>query len=158
MSNELMMQIAETRPQTLDELAALPGMGSQRLEYYGPTLLDLVQLNPSEDGDSVLLATQRSAQVPAAGKTVSEGVSPQLERRIFLKLQEFRQKTAVGERTKPYLVAPNSLLKTLAKTAPTTAADLDRVAGFRQSGLRDQGKQVADIIRQAREDVEERSD
>ena len=51
MSNELMLRIAETRPQNLDELAALPGMGTQRLQHYGPVILDLIQLNPVHEGD-----------------------------------------------------------------------------------------------------------
>ena len=50
MSNDLILRIAERRPQTLEELAELPGMGAQRLEHYGPTLLDLIHLNPAIQG------------------------------------------------------------------------------------------------------------
>ena len=52
-----------------------------------------------------------------------------------MKLQEIRQKQAVTEGTKPYLVASNTLLKTIASTAPATAEALDALPGFRTSGL-----------------------
>jgi ATP-dependent DNA helicase RecQ len=167
MSNELMLQIAETRPQSMDELAVLPGIGRQRLEYYGPSLLDLVQLNPVEEGDSELLATQRANQPSRAAhspgadhaeqSTVKE-VSPQLERRIFLKLQEYRQKTAVREGTKPYLIASNNLLKAIAKASPISSAELDRLAGFRKSGLHAHEEQIVDIIIQIRKQLAEPAD
>ena len=94
-----------------------------------------------QQGDSALLAAQRSSQVqpPPQEKTREysrgEEVSPQIERRIFLKMQEIRQKIAVKEGSKPYLIASNSLLKTIAKNAPTSQASLERIGGFRQSGL-----------------------
>jgi superfamily II DNA helicase RecQ len=141
LSNELLLSIAETRPKTSEELASLPGMGPQRLEHYGPTILDLVQLYPPREGDEQLLAAQRQAQAEAEkGDTPKQmmkkrTISPQVERRIFLKLQEFRQKKAVHERTKPYLIANNSLLKSIAQAAPTTVEDLEKIAGFRTSGL-----------------------
>jgi superfamily II DNA helicase RecQ len=155
MSNELILRIAESRPQTLDELAQLPGMGAQRLEHYGPTLLDLIHLNPTQPGDAELLAIQRAEPRPSnSGYTPpAPTVSPQIERRIYLKLQEVRQKIAVSERTKPYQVAANTLLKTIAQNAPTDQAALEQIPGFRNSGLMDHAEQIAKAIREIRERV-----
>ena len=100
MSNELILRIAESRPQTMDELAALPGMGAQRLEHYGPTLLDLVHLNRTEEGDDEKLAAQRAAP-PAPRVAPPPTVDPKVERRIYIKLQELRQKQAVGNANVP---------------------------------------------------------
>jgi superfamily II DNA helicase RecQ len=151
MSNDLILRIAETRPQTVEELAALPGMGAQRLEYYGPTLVDLVHLNPPQPGDPALLEAQRAAprtqyQAPTAAQTVS----PQIERRILLKLQELRQKQAIAEGSKPYLVASNALLKSIAQTAPDSLTALEQVPGFRQSGLARISAEILAFIQAAR--------
>ena len=153
MSNELILRIAESRPQTLDELAQLPGMGAQRLEHYGPTLIDLIHLTPSQPGDAELLATQRSEPKTSNGSytPAAPTVSPQIERRIYLKLQEMRQKIAVGDRTKPYQVASNTLLKTISQVGPSDKATLEAVLGFRTSGLVAHAEQIATIIREIRE-------
>jgi ATP-dependent DNA helicase RecQ len=120
MSNELMLRVAELRPQTLDELGSLPGIGAQRLQHYGAAILDIVKLHPARGGDEALLAVQRQALAEttegnkaAAGKLrqAAAAHSPQLERKILMRLQEMRQKRAVAERAKPYSIAPDSLLR-----------------------------------------------
>ncbi|MCL4860791.1 MAG: RecQ family ATP-dependent DNA helicase [Caldilineaceae bacterium] len=157
MSNELMLRIAESRPKNEEELAHLPGMGEQRMQHYGPAVLDLVKLNPAHEGDANLLVAQRAAQTEATdalkqkAQQAANAVSPQVERRIFLKLQELRQKTAIGERVAPYTVAGNTLLKSIAQQAPSTREGLEAILGFRSSGLRDKAEQVLAIIAQARQ-------
>jgi ATP-dependent DNA helicase RecQ len=155
MSNELLIRIAEARPHTIGELSQLPGMGSQRLEHYGPTILDLIRLNPPQPGDEDLLAAQRAAQLEAAETPPTHSkslqVSAQLERAIFLKLQELRQKKAVRERSKPYLVASNSLLKAIAQSAPASSAELMAIPGFATSALREEMEQILTFIAAARQ-------
>ncbi len=154
MSNDLMLRIAESRPQSAEELARLSGMGAARMEHYGPMILDLVQLNPPQSDDDALLAAQRSAEKQAEKaekKAQAAAVSPRLERRIFMKMQELRQKVAVGEGSKPYLVANNTLLKTIARTAPESREALEMTLGFRSSGLRDQADRILAIVKEARE-------
>lgn len=148
MSNELMLRIAELRPQTVEELGTLPGMGEQRLEHYGPTILDLIKLNPLQDGDDALLTTQRtthSAAVTAAKQKIQANqaaVSPQVEKKIFMKMQELRQKKAISERSKPYLVASNTIIKAIAQRAPTTQEELEAIVGFRSCGFKDDSEML----------------
>lgn len=148
MSNELMLRIAEIRPQSTEELGALPGMGEQRLQHYGPTILDLVKLNPPQEGDDTLLHTQRTTQAEAIATAKEKiqanqsAVSPRVEKKIYMKLQEIRQKKAIGERTKPYLVASNTILKAISQRAPTTAEGLDAIVGFQSCGLKDEAEKV----------------
>jgi ribonuclease D len=78
-------------------------------------------------------------------------VSPQVERRIYLKLQEIRQKIAVGDRIKPYQVANNTLLKSISQLAPSEKSALEQVPGFRTSGMTAHAEQIATIIREIRE-------
>jgi len=149
MSNDLMLRIAELRPQTLDELGALPGMGEQRLQHYGPTILDLVKLNLPQEGDAELMVTQRTTQSEAIASAKEKihasqaAVSPQVEKKIFMKMQEIRQKKAIGERSKPYLVASNTIIKAIAQHAPTTKEGLEAIVGFRSCGLKDDVEMIA---------------
>ena len=147
MSNELMLQIAETRPPHLDALAALPGMGAQRMERYGLTIMDLITLNPAGADDAVLLQMQRAAQAEnktnaAEKRAATVGVSPQLEKKVFMKLQELRQKQAVSARGTATDVASSTLLKEIARNAPATLEALAAIPGFKTSGLRDAGPQI----------------
>jgi ATP-dependent DNA helicase RecQ len=156
MSNALMLRIAETRPASEDELALLSGMGEQRLQHYGPALLDLIKLHPRHEGDESLLAAQREAQREASEAIKQQiqqnqsMVSPQVERRIFMKMQELRQKKAIKERIAAHTVAGNTLLKTIAHKAPTTREDLEALLGFRSSGLKDDVDSILAVIVEAR--------
>ncbi len=99
-----------------------------------------------------MIATQRSAPKSSNGTytPATPAVSPQVERRIFLKLQEMRQKIAVSDRSKPYQIAANTLLKTIAQTGPSDKATLEQVPGFRTSGLVAHAEQIATMIRDIR--------
>jgi len=154
MSNDAMLRVAELRPQDIESLATIPGMGKQRLEGYGPQILDLVQLNAAEDGDADLLTSQREDQAntekkvkgKVAAGTAGAVVSKRSERRIFMKMQEFRQKRAVGEGLSPYHIAANGILKALAQTGPTSQADLNKIVGFRSCGLKDDADKILEFI------------
>lgn len=148
MSNELMLRIAETRPQSEEALGELPGMGEQRLQHYGPTILDLVKLNPPQEGDEGLMKAQRTAQATAIATAKEKiqantaAVSPRAEKQIYMKMQEIRQKKAIGERSKPYLIASNTIIKAIAQNAPTSEEELDAIVGFRSSGLKEDAAMV----------------
>ena len=150
MSNELMLQIAETRPQGLEELGALHGMGTQRLDHYGPAVLDLINLNPPLPGDDALLAAQRAelaeAKAAAAAAPKRESVSSRLERQIFMHLQEMRQRRSVAARESQSEIASPSLLKAIARHAPASLEELEAIPGFRSSGLRTDGPQIVTYI------------
>jgi ATP-dependent DNA helicase RecQ len=148
MGNELILQLAESRPQSLEELAALPGIGAQRLEHYGPTILDLIHLNPPQEGDAELLAAQRGAAKQPYTRPAR--VPPAVERKIFLKLQELRQKQAVASRSKSSEIASSSLLHAIAETAPETRSALDSISGFRSSGLAPIADQILAAVHDAR--------
>ncbi|MBX3009958.1 MAG: RecQ family ATP-dependent DNA helicase [Caldilineaceae bacterium] len=155
MSNELMLRIAETRPQSEEELAVLPGMGAQRLQHYGPTILDLIKLNPLQNGDETLLQTQRTVQAETVATVKQQilekapTVSAAVEKKIFMKLQELRQKKAITGRMKPYEVAGNTLLKSIAQRAPTTQDQLEGLLGFRSSAFKEDGERILAIIQDA---------
>ena len=150
MDNELMLRIAESRPQYVEELAQLPGMGASRMEKYGGVILDLVKLTASSEDDEAMLVAQREnppekktfAGAPAAVKRVD----PRVERQLYMKMQELRQKVAVAERGKSYLIAGNGLLKEIAKTAPRSEEELTAIVGFRSSGLAGKESEILQAV------------
>jgi len=153
MRNELMLRIAETRPQTLDELAALTGMGSQRLQHYGEALIDIIRLNPPQPGDDERMAAQRrdlaTVATPSAAPTAAQRsplISPQIQKHVYMRLQEMRQKLAVNKRAKPFTIASNPLLKEIAQQAPTSLADLEAIPGFLESALATESTQIITMI------------
>ncbi|HAJ37830.1 MAG TPA: hypothetical protein DCL15_19345 [Chloroflexi bacterium] len=152
MHNELMLRIAETRPQTLEALAALPGMGAQRLQHYGEALLDIIKLNPPQPGDDARLAAQRAeleaaqAAARSAAHQGEEPISPQLEKQIYMRLQELRQKLAIGNRVKPFTIAGDPLLREIARRAPTSLDALQAIPGFAASGLSKSSAQIVTMI------------
>ncbi len=156
LGNDLMRRIAETRPVGLEELAALPGIGEQRLAHYGPAILDLIRLNPEQADDAGLFNQQRAAE--AAGATGAQAklqpaqapsVPATVTRQIYVKLQELRQKVAVAERCNQSEIAGNSLLKAIAAAAPRTVAELESIPGFRSSGLRPSAGKICAIAEAA---------
>ncbi|MCB0047593.1 MAG: HRDC domain-containing protein, partial [Caldilineaceae bacterium] len=154
MSNTLMRTIAETRPEDMEALADLHGMGTQRLERYGPIILDLIRLNPPEEGDEALLAAQQATDADskpgAQGTDGRAAISPRGERHIFIKLQELRQKEAVRQGSAPSQIANNSLLKDIAGAAPGNMEALEAVLGFRSSGLAEAAEEILAIVDGAR--------
>ena len=143
MRNELILAIAVQRPQTLEALQKLPGLGTQRLQQYGKIWLDLVNLHPPQLGDDERLQVQQQlAEQARANQRPARAVSPQAERQLFLRLQELRQKLAVDRRVHLVAVASDSLLRQIAAKAPHTAEELSAIAGFGQSGLASAARQI----------------
>ena len=150
MDNELMLRIAESRPQFPEELAELPGMGVSRMEKYGGVILDLVKLTATGETDEAMLIAQRESppekKTFAGAPAPAKRIDPRVERQLYMKMQEMRQKIAVAERGKSYLIAGNGLLKEIAKTAPRTEAELQAIVGFRSSGLAGKEAEIVGIV------------
>ena len=158
MDNDVLFQIARRRPKDQTELAAIPGIGEQRLQRYGDVILDLVKLHPPDPGDEERLQAQASqADRGPRGQSRQQRmaqrvVSARSERQIFMKLQELRQKKAVRERGRLGSVATSSLLKAIARAVPRSEAELLAIPGFRSSGLRDEVEAILALVAQATEE------
>ena len=73
-------------------------------------------------------------------------MSPQLEKQIYMRLQEMRQKLAIGNRAKPFTIAGDPLLKEIARRAPNSLDALEAVSGFAASGLTKAPAQIITMI------------
>jgi superfamily II DNA helicase RecQ len=155
MSNDLMLRVAERRPQSRTELEEIPGIGAQRSAHHGDAILDLVKMYPEQTGDADLLLHQRAAQVAQQQAVAPEpaAVSPQLERRVYLRLQELRQKLAIASGSKQFEVASNALLRAIAERAPHSLEELAAVPGFTESRLAREATQIVAYVWALRQQV-----
>ena len=144
MSNELMIRIAETRPKTLDELQCTSWHGRHA---SGSLWVDHSGYREDESRAArrrdAMLADQRQDldKRRADGKVGGDGkareVSARLERKIYLRLQELRQKQAVSQRVKAFEVAGDALLASDRETGAGRAwMSLKRYAASPKAGSR----------------------
>ena len=111
--------------------------------HYGLAILDC-PANLPQDGDDALLRASTHRFIHHVRKSPERNSRKAIcagSRRSF-KLQELRQKVVVAERCNPSEVASSSLLKAISATAPQSVADLEKIPGFRSSGLRQHAEMI----------------
>jgi len=108
--------------------------------------------NPPQPGDEEKLAAQRQARQNITVSSLNASEKPsgdaaaQMQKQIYTRLQELRQKLAVKARVRPYQIAGDPLLKTIAQQAPATLEELNAIPGFRTSGLAQEAVQILTMI------------
>jgi superfamily II DNA helicase RecQ len=50
LTNATLQNVAAARPQTMEELRAVKGIGPKKLEQYGQSILDITTETPKEKG------------------------------------------------------------------------------------------------------------
>src|SRR6056297_2014031 len=114
-----LIEIAERRPQNLDEMAAINGVGAKKLERYGETFLQVVR------GDAAPPAPTHPARARLAGNPAAP---------LFDRLQEAAGHLARGEDgvQKP-LTCPPPLLARIAAMRPRDAGSLRNLLGEKRA-------------------------
>ena len=125
-----LIEMAETRPQNIDEMARINGIGAKKLERYGRTFLEVI----SGDVPAVHPARQKLAGREAGS--------------LFDRLLEVQANLARGEMgsDKP-LSCSASLLAKVAKLRPNDEQGLERLLGERRSERF--GAAFLDVLREA---------
>ncbi len=67
-----LMEMLERRPQTLEQLARIAGVGERKLEQYGKAFLDVIQEYPDSGVISVTDTAAESLRLIREGKTIAE--------------------------------------------------------------------------------------
>ncbi len=107
-----LIEMAERRPQTLDQMAAVSGVGAKKLERYGQVFLSVIT---GEDGS--VHPTRRRLAGTGAGE-------------IFDRLMEVQTTLARGEDgTGKYLSCTHSTLRQIAERRPPCIDTLQRIQG-----------------------------
>jgi ATP-dependent DNA helicase RecQ len=108
-----LIEMAERRPQTLDEMAAINGVGAKKLDSYGRVFLEVI--------------TGAGATVhPARARLAAGGHGALFDRLADAQAALVRGEDGTGK----YLTCTTSTLAQIAERRPRTLADLLRVQGM----------------------------
>ncbi|SMX26401.1 ATP-dependent DNA helicase RecQ [Pelagimonas phthalicica] len=108
-----LIEMAQTRPKTLDQMARISGVGAKKLERYGSTFLEVIT-----GAIEALHPTRRKLASSGAGE-------------VYDALMEAQVQLARGEDgTGKYLSCNNSTLAKIAKARPSSVAAIAAVPGM----------------------------
>ncbi|MGV8985654.1 MAG: DNA helicase RecQ [Cypionkella sp.] len=129
--DKTLIEMAEKRPQTLDEMIGINGIGARKLESYGKAFLEVI-LGEKVDTPS---AARRKLTGRAAGP-------------IYDRLEEAQVALSRGENgLGKYLTCSTTTLKQIAESRPSTLADLYAVHGMGEARTERFGAAFLDILR-----------
>ncbi|MCB2110920.1 MAG: DNA helicase RecQ [Defluviimonas sp.] len=128
-TDRTLIEMAETRPATLDQMAHVSGVGAKKLERYGTTFLTVIN-GPAE--------TLHPARRKLAGRPAAD---------LFDRLEAAQADLARGaDGTGKYLSCSHATLRKLAETRPRTLDDLERIAGVGAQKAERFGEIFLDIL------------
>ncbi|MGB7271627.1 MAG: RQC domain-containing protein, partial [Albidovulum sp.] len=112
-ADRTLIEMAETRPQTLDDMARISGVGAKKLDSYGATFLAVI--TGAEE-------RPHPARMKLAGRVAGS---------VFDRLQEEQLRLARGEdgAGKP-MSCTAGMLKRIAEARPRNLSDLARISSF----------------------------
>ncbi|WP_343116401.1 DNA helicase RecQ [Ostreiculturibacter nitratireducens] len=127
-----LIEMAEARPGTLDEMARVSGVGAKKLESYGAAFLEVI-------------TGARVEMHPARRKLAGTE-----EGSLFDRLEEVQRGLVRGlDGTGKYLSCTHTTLRRIAETRPKTLSDLDRIGGLGEQKLDRFGKAFLEILSDA---------
>ncbi|MEO0677148.1 MAG: DNA helicase RecQ [Pseudomonadota bacterium] len=112
-ADRTLIEMAETRPTTLDDVAGITGIGAKKLERYGRAFLSVVASDAPE-----MHPSRRKLAGSAAGEVFDQLMNAQTE----------LQRGPLGT-LKP-MNCTQSTLRQIAERRPTTLDDLERIQGM----------------------------
>ncbi len=135
LSADTLIEVAESRPQSLHELSLIKGMTSGQLQRHGAGILSAVErgIATPENG---LPHFPRSAK-----KEVSERVKERLKN-----LKAWRDRYSLQLGLDPGVLAPNWLLEAVADTQGPAREELDAIPGMREWQKRLFGEELTRIL------------
>ncbi|MFN4155971.1 MAG: DNA helicase RecQ [Paracoccaceae bacterium] len=127
-----LIEMAERRPATLDDMAGVTGVGAKKLESYGAAFLAVI----NGAADALHPARQRLAGRPSG---------PIYDRLAEVQLLLLRGEDGTG---KPLSLSP-AILRRIAEARPSTLSDLDRVGDLGPAKIERFGTAFLDVLRDA---------
>ncbi|SNX69666.1 ATP-dependent DNA helicase RecQ [Cereibacter ovatus] len=130
-TDRTLIEMAERRPQSLDDMAGITGIGAKKLESYGAIFLAVVT------GAAEAMHPQRRR---LAGRDAAE---------VFDRLTEVQVALMRGEDgTGKPLSLPQSTLRRIAEARPSTLSDLDRVGDLGPQKIERFGEAFLDVLKE----------
>jgi hypothetical protein len=170
--NATLERIAAARPQTMEELGAVKGVGPRKLGQYGPAVLDVTRSAPEqppaappppaepviapaseqivtnspdrEPGHGIELGPAPVPEPPAAAPAAAE--TEKYDPTLFEHLRTWRRIAAQESDQKAFHVFSDATLKRIAAAQPTTLGELAAVKGVGPKKLEQYGQGVLGVI------------
>ncbi|WP_421702474.1 DNA helicase RecQ [Aliiroseovarius sp.] len=115
-TDRTLIEMAETRPQTLDDMAQVSGVGAKKLESFGQTFLEVIAGDVPE-----MHPTRRRLAGRSAGG-------------LYDRLEEAQADLIRGpEGTGKYMSCTNTTLRHIAERRPGSLKDLARIQGMNEA-------------------------
>lgn len=113
-ADRTLIEMAETRPATLDAMMGITGVGAKKLESYGAAFLQVIT--------GATTPAMHPARRRLAGRDAGQ---------IFDRLADAQLALARGEDgTGKYLTCSHTTLRQIAEARPATLGELDRISGL----------------------------
>ncbi len=128
-TDRTLIEMAEKRPQTLDEMARIGGVGAKKLETYGEAFLSVI-------------SGEARAMHPARRKLAGRAAGG-----LFDRLQEAATRLMRGEDgTGKHLTLTSGVLRQIAERRPRSRAELLRIQGMTEAKVERFGPAFLDIL------------
>ncbi|OOM78322.1 ribonuclease D [Clostridium puniceum] len=124
--------LVEKKPQTVEQLHDIKGLGEVKINKYGNDILKIIQ------------------EYVANGKDTNEKNHDELnihgEKEIKDQLKKFRTETAKKEKIKPFMVFKDEQIEELIKVKPKTKGQLLEVKGFGEIKVEKYGEGILNVF------------
>jgi ribonuclease D len=135
-TDEVMVAIVKAEPQTLKDLAAVPGMSHGQLERYGSKLLQAVQ-----HGQTANPPTRPDRTPRADAATLAR----------FDALHEWRKARAAERGVESDVIIPKETMWALARSAPRSSEELSEIPGLGPWKREKYGEELLGLLNRAAE-------
>jgi ATP-dependent DNA helicase RecQ len=125
-----LIEMAERKPATLDQMAGITGVGAKKLESYGPAFLEVI---------TGAAETLHPARMKLVGRP---------EGGLFDRLAEVQLELSRGEDgTGKYLSCTHSTLRQIAERRPSTLGELAGIQGMGEAKVERFGAAFLSVLR-----------
>lgn len=131
-TDKTLIEMAETRPQTLDQMARISGVGAKKLERYGREFLTVINSDAAQ-------------MHPMRRKMAGKPQGALFDR--LLDMQNTLQRGVDG--TQKPLSCTHSTLRHIAERRPSTLSDLERLPGMGAQKVERFGTAFLDVLADA---------
>ena len=132
-ADRTLIEMAQKRPHTLDQMMGISGIGAKKLESYGAAFLE------------VITGSAPKSPHPARRKLAGQDAGPIFDRLAEVQLELARGPDGTG---KP-LSCTNSTLRQIAERRPGTLSDLADISGMGDQKIERFGDAFLDVLREA---------
>lgn len=125
--------LVEKKPQTIEQLLEIKGLGEVKISKYGNEILRIIKEHVATESD--------------VNDKFNDEVNDNKESEIRNKLKKFRTEVAKKEKMKPFMIFKDEQIEELIKVKPKTKEQLLGVRGFGEIKVEKYGSDIIQIIK-----------